>query len=170
MMKQNTYKGFTIVELLIVIVVIGILAAITIVAYNGIQERARFTTAKSDLASVNKAILMYHAENGKYPGPTSGQAGCTNGWCGWGQVTGDAFIDGLSPEYIQTIPQKDQSIASNSDTYLYTSDTTSYRLMRYSTGLPSIELTDNPLLATPQFSTTGWGYKSANINWGGVAI
>ena len=39
-------KGFTIVELLIVIVIIGILAAITIVAYNGIQQRAQ-TTAMS---------------------------------------------------------------------------------------------------------------------------
>lgn len=40
--KQNS--GFTIVELLIVIVVIGILAAITIVAYNGVQQRARDMT------------------------------------------------------------------------------------------------------------------------------
>ena len=39
---KKTKSGFTIVELLIVIVVIGILAAITIVAYNGIQSRARF--------------------------------------------------------------------------------------------------------------------------------
>lgn len=38
-------RGFTIVELLIVIVVIGILAAITIVAFNGVQERARMATA-----------------------------------------------------------------------------------------------------------------------------
>jgi prepilin-type N-terminal cleavage/methylation domain-containing protein len=48
--------GFTIVELLIVIVVIGILAAITIVAYNGIQERARVQKANTDLTSLNKAI------------------------------------------------------------------------------------------------------------------
>lgn len=49
-------KGFTIVELLIVIVVIGILAAITIVAYNGVQERARVSSANSDLTLLNKAI------------------------------------------------------------------------------------------------------------------
>jgi prepilin-type N-terminal cleavage/methylation domain-containing protein len=43
-------KGFTIVELLIVIVVIGILAAITIVAYNGVQQRATASATQSDLA------------------------------------------------------------------------------------------------------------------------
>ena len=42
--------GFTIVELLIVIVIIGILAAITIVAYNGIQQRAQAATVQSDPA------------------------------------------------------------------------------------------------------------------------
>ena len=42
---QRNLRGFTIVELLIVIVIIAILAAITIVAYNGIQQRARDSAA-----------------------------------------------------------------------------------------------------------------------------
>lgn len=46
-LETDRRRGFTIVELLIVIVVIGILAAITIVAYNGVQERARMSNALS---------------------------------------------------------------------------------------------------------------------------
>ena len=46
---KNRYTGFTIVELLIVIVVIAILAAITIVAYTGIQDRAKESNVQSDL-------------------------------------------------------------------------------------------------------------------------
>lgn len=62
-----TRSGFTVVELLIVIVVIGILAAITIVAFNGVQRRATATTVKSDLAQAAKTMVMAHAQAGQYP-------------------------------------------------------------------------------------------------------
>lgn len=52
-------RGFTIVELLIVIVVIGILAAITIVAYNGITNRAKVTTIQSDLSNATNSLESY---------------------------------------------------------------------------------------------------------------
>jgi prepilin-type N-terminal cleavage/methylation domain-containing protein len=60
-------KGFTIVELLIVIVVIGILAAITIVAYNGVQSRARNSAAMSAAENVAKKLEAFNAATGAYP-------------------------------------------------------------------------------------------------------
>jgi prepilin-type N-terminal cleavage/methylation domain-containing protein len=53
--KMQKQKGFTIVELLIVIVGIGILAAITIVAYNGLQDRARTAQINADMENLDKA-------------------------------------------------------------------------------------------------------------------
>lgn len=50
--------AFTIVELLIVIVVIAILASISVVAYNGIQERSREAKVKSDIAAIIKAVKL----------------------------------------------------------------------------------------------------------------
>lgn len=64
---RATEKGFTIVELLIVIVVIGILAAITIVAFNGVQNRAHETAIQSDLSNLAKQVRAYHAMEGRYP-------------------------------------------------------------------------------------------------------
>jgi len=55
-MKWAKQTGFTIVELLIVIVVIGILAAITIVAFNGVQDKARTAAVQSDMTMAAKKI------------------------------------------------------------------------------------------------------------------
>lgn len=60
-------KGFTIVELLIVIVVIGILAAITIVAYNGAQTRADTVARQSEMMAWKKAFEIYRASEGTWP-------------------------------------------------------------------------------------------------------
>ncbi|MNQ07667.1 Type II secretion system protein G precursor [compost metagenome] len=69
--KQQQQLGFTIVELLIVIVIIGILAAITIVAYNGIQNRANDTTIKSDLANIAKQLETIKAVSSSSTYPTT---------------------------------------------------------------------------------------------------
>ena len=60
-------RGFTIVELLIVIVVIGILAALVIVTYNGIQQKARDTERKTDIKALQGHLEAYWADNAKYP-------------------------------------------------------------------------------------------------------
>ena len=69
-MKRKAY-GFTIVELLIVIVVIGILAAVSIVAYNGVNNRARVASASSALNQARKKLDLYNVENGSYPADLS---------------------------------------------------------------------------------------------------
>ncbi|MFA5172749.1 MAG: prepilin-type N-terminal cleavage/methylation domain-containing protein, partial [Sulfuriferula sp.] len=67
--KINNRKesGFTIVELLIVIVVIGILAAITIVAYSGITSRAKNEKARTNATAARDVAEAYNADNGRYP-------------------------------------------------------------------------------------------------------
>lgn len=60
-------RGFTIVELLIVIVVIGILATLVITTYNGIQQKARDTKRKTDVNALQGHVESYFTESGKYP-------------------------------------------------------------------------------------------------------
>ena len=57
--KTKQLKAFTIVELLIVIVVIGILAAITIVSFGGITSQANVAAVKSDLDSNSRKLQLY---------------------------------------------------------------------------------------------------------------
>lgn len=72
--RKQTRGGFTIVELLIVVVVIAILAAITIVSYNGITQRANASVAQGAVDAARKKIAVYSVENGDSSYPADLQA------------------------------------------------------------------------------------------------
>jgi general secretion pathway protein G len=92
--KKQT--GFTIVELLIVIVVIGILAAITIVAFNGVQLRANDARRDTDMKQIKAALELYKTDNDAYPAVCSGDGvGCST----------SSLAAVLAPTYMASVPQ-----------------------------------------------------------------
>lgn len=67
---KNAYakaRGFTLVELLIVIVVIGVLATISLVAYNSVRDKAEFSSIQSDVTNSIKQLEMFKSTIGDYP-------------------------------------------------------------------------------------------------------
>jgi prepilin-type N-terminal cleavage/methylation domain-containing protein len=79
--KRDLQKGFTIVELLIVIVVIGILAALVLNTFSGVQRRARDTERVTDINSLATQLEVYYNDNGNYPTLANLQdATPTTGW------------------------------------------------------------------------------------------
>lgn len=109
-------KGFTIVELLIVIIVIAILAAITIIAYNGIQQRGRDDARKADFRTLVNALESYHADKGAYPSCSTGVAFQTGTaaaeTCGVANIAAQ-----LAPTYISKVPVDQLNVAPY--TYYY---------------------------------------------------
>lgn len=89
-------RGFTIVELLIVIVVIAILAAITIVAYNGVTARANTTSAKAAAGTFAKKAEVYLADatSNKYPDAATDLTGAAS--------TTAYFLTGVTANYSHT--------------------------------------------------------------------
>jgi prepilin-type N-terminal cleavage/methylation domain-containing protein len=77
MVRWEKQSGFTIVELLIVVVVIAILAAISVVAFTSIQDRAKYSQALSNLEMINKAVNLYQAEYGTFPVANSWRYYCS---------------------------------------------------------------------------------------------
>ena len=65
--KSKDSKGFTIVELLIVIVVIAILATLVIVTFEGIQQKARDSKRQTDVDALASHLAAFYANNGYYP-------------------------------------------------------------------------------------------------------
>jgi len=111
--RQHKQRGFTIVELLIVIVVIAILAAISVVAYNGIQQRAYNTKVIAGANQYYKAFLEYKAVNDSYPSVNSclgANYPSNNCWATSSNGTGavmsvNATLDSSLSEFVKTKPE-----------------------------------------------------------------
>lgn len=66
-LRKRTESGFTIIELLIVIAIIGILATLVLTNFQGAQAKGRDTVRKNDINSVYQKLEEYYNENGSYP-------------------------------------------------------------------------------------------------------
>lgn len=154
--KSRTHTtGFTIVELLIVIVVIGVLAAITIVAYNGVQERARISNATSALSQAAKKLAVYQVD---YPGIYPADK---------------TDLEGIGIKDSATITYQYTRTAATPNTYCITATTGTISYMMSTTvttpqpggcaghGVGGATAVTN-LVANPSFETgfTGWGWSN----------
>ena len=123
--------GFTIVELLIVIVVIAILAAITAAAYSNFAARARDATRQQDIRQVQKLIELYYAQSGEYPKTAdsiSGESATTvrtDANCTVGTKQAD-WVPGLDVKLPQSRSNNGKGRSGQVGCYMYASDGQKY--------------------------------------------
>lgn len=177
-------RGFTIVELLIVIVVIGILAAITIVAFNGIQGRARDSARISKIQSIAQALELYKLDNGSYPQILDEQGRETT--CGsqtenWGHCDRNKILSDMLAPYMVIDPTSLSDATQGNYWYWYTSQASdnyqTYGMMVYleaSGGqndggyyANAFEIGQKPAYCMSKYSGTGANWTSYNTECAG---
>ncbi len=74
-MKSATRnQGFTLIEIMVVILIIGVLAALVVPKVMSRPDEARITAAKADIATISQALNLYKLDNGRYPSTEQGLA------------------------------------------------------------------------------------------------
>ena len=160
--KNQKRRGFTIVELLIVIVIIAILAAITIVAYNGMQERARDAQRLKDMKTIETALRLYLVDKGNLPPPTSADGS-------WERSNEDDYENG---DFIEELV--DSGTISKVPLDPVNTGNTHYRYYRYNAGDYGCESAKGRygVLQAVDMQTSGRphpqspGFSCASRNWG----
>jgi prepilin-type N-terminal cleavage/methylation domain-containing protein len=165
---MKRYKsGFTLVELLVVMAIIGILSVVTLANFSTSQAKGRDAQRKSDLKQISIALEAYYADHGAYPVGTAGKimaCGCATLTpcvyiaCSWGGTSNREFIDENNTVYMKEIPN--DSVSSRQ--YYYVSDKKSWQL--YAVLENTNDMDQLPIASRKTFASTVYNFGISSSN------
>lgn len=157
-LKFNKTNGFTLVELLIVIGIIGILATLLMSNFIGVRQRARDAQRKSDIRQIQSALEIYRSDQDTYPSATNSSVGA----CA-------SSLTGGSPAntYMRKIPcdPSGSSYQFNNGNYYYSVGSNSYVLqscLENSSDSQGTGASGVPSGGTTSGCPTNWWYVATN--------
>lgn len=135
MKNFDNKKGFTLIELIVVVSIISILATIVYASFDTARQQARDKTRMAALKEMQLGIELYKAQTGVYPVPGT-EVGCNAAnFNGPGPVSAsgysscDNYINGLSPSFVPALSRDPKSETVSDQGFYYRSDGLSYKLI-----------------------------------------
>ena len=174
---QNNLGGFSFIEILVALTIIGIISAVGMVFYQSAMKKARDARRKADLEQIRSALEIYKANdiNNNYP-TTSGWWGACSNFGSHADSGATGYVPNLAPQYMQklphdpkegltTIPYCGGPGASTGACYLYMSDGIDYKLLAHCTPEGTMSTTD-PYF-DPARPTWAWQVSSGpnSLGW-----
>lgn len=133
---RSNKKGFTLVELLVVITIIAILATIGLTIYGGARKSARTAKRIQDLKAIQTALEVYYSVNKTYPVVYLGVDTGFRSECGWGNFPSDQVVPNPAgypsfvPNYMPVFPSDPSMKKDTSQScYIYRSNGTDYEIL-----------------------------------------
>jgi general secretion pathway protein G len=118
---RGTQSGFTLIELMVVILIIGLLATIVVQNLKGATDKAKRIKAQADISALKTALDRYYLDNGSYPSSDQGLTALVSA-----PQNGKVPADYPPGGYIEKIPNDPWGNA-----YVYQSDGDNYVLKSY---------------------------------------
>ena len=111
---SHARAGFTLIEVLLVVVIIGILAAVVVPRLSGRVGQSQISAAKSSIASVSLALDLYETDTGKFPASLQSllTKGSEQNWRGPYLKKGEMPLDPWGHEFVYTLKENGDEIKS----------------------------------------------------------
>lgn len=175
MRRLSTKSGFTLIEILVVVAIIGILVSIVSVNFNEARQQSRDRVRMSDLKQLQLALTLYKSQYGRYPEPGCGYdptddvgtvwvtPGPTNGT--WGARSCEEYITGLVPEFTAELPRDPVQEDVNNMGFFYSTNRngTGFKLFVNNENI-RVESYDNEFARCPRELCEGTGHCSIDAN------
>jgi len=107
---MNKQKGFSLIELLVVITILGVLAAIGLTSYRTANMKARDSRRQADIQAIRSALEVYRADKDEYPSKLDDSEFNSNLYFSEGHVPQDPSSDGCGYDYTTTAVQQSYTL------------------------------------------------------------